>query len=83
MRFAGEIALRSCLRGFGPGLAWTPVGGIRDKVLAAHRAGITRVLLPARNRRDLEDIPGEARDALEFHWLETVDEALALAFQGV
>ena len=43
------------------------------------RAGVKRVLLPARNRRDLEDIPAEARAALEFHWLENVDQALSLA----
>ncbi len=66
----GEISLRGLVM---------PVGGIRDKVLAAMRAGVKRVLLPARNRRDLEDIPAEARAALEFHWLENVDQALSLA----
>ena len=45
------------------------------------RAGVKRVLLPARNRRDLEDIPAEARAALEFHWLENVDQALALVLE--
>jgi ATP-dependent Lon protease len=56
-----------------------PVGGIKEKVLAAARAGIKRVLLPARNRRDFEDIPESAREQLEFVWLDTVDDALGAA----
>jgi ATP-dependent Lon protease len=52
------------------------VGGIKEKVLAALRAGITTVLLPARNRKELEEIPEEARRQLEFVWLETVDDAV-------
>ena len=68
----GEISLRGLV---------LPVGGIKEKVLAAQRAGVTRVLLPARNRRDFEDIPEEARKALEFHWLENVDQAMSLALQ--
>ena len=56
-----------------------PVGGIKEKVLAAHRAGIKRVLLPARNRKDFEEIPESARDALEFVWLENVDDAIRTA----
>ena len=55
-----------------------PVGGIKEKVLAAHRAGIKRVLLPARNQKDFEEIPS-ARHALEFVWLETVDDAVRMA----
>ena len=66
----GEISLRGLV---------LPVGGIKEKVLAAHRAGIRRVLLPARNRKDFEDIPESARDALEFVWLERVDQAVAAA----
>ena len=66
----GEISLR--------GLVW-PVGGIKEKVLAAQRAGIARVLLPARNRRDFEEIPEETRAKLEFVWLETVDDAISAA----
>ena len=54
-----------------------PVGGIKEKVLAAHRAGLRRAMLPARNRKDFEDIPESARDALEFVWLEQVDDAIA------
>ena len=63
----GEILLRGLV---------LPVGGIKEKVLAAHRAGITRVMLPARNRKDFEDIPESARNALEFVWLEHVDDAI-------
>ena len=68
----GEISLRGLV---------LPVGGIKEKVVAAHRAGIKRVMLPARNRKDYEDIPEEARDALEFVWLERVDEAVAAALE--
>jgi ATP-dependent Lon protease len=63
----GEISLRGLV---------LPVGGIKEKVLAAARAGITTVMLPARNRRDLDDIPADVRDTLAFVWLETVDDAL-------
>jgi len=66
----GEISLRGLV---------LPVGGIKEKVLAAQRAGISRVLLPARNRRDFEEIPEETRGALEFVWLETVDDAIGAA----
>jgi ATP-dependent Lon protease len=52
------------------------VGGIKEKVLAAMHAGIKTVMLPARNKRDYEDIPEEARQGLAFIWLETVDQAL-------
>jgi ATP-dependent Lon protease len=58
-----------------------PVGGIKEKVIAAHRAGIKRVMLPARNRKDFEDIPEEVRRELEFVWLERVDEAIAAALE--
>jgi ATP-dependent Lon protease len=64
----GEISLRGLV---------LPVGGIKEKVVAAHRAGIKRVMLPARNRKDFEDIPEEARRELEFIWLERVDDAVA------
>jgi ATP-dependent Lon protease len=69
----GEISLRGLV---------LPIGGVKEKVLAALRAGITTVLLPARNRRDLEDIPAEARDRLEFIWVEQVDDALAAALSA-
>jgi ATP-dependent Lon protease len=63
----GEISLRGLV---------LPVGGIKEKVLAASRAGITTVLLPARNRKDLQDVPESARERLKFVWLETVDDAV-------
>ena len=52
------------------------------KVVAAAAAGLTRVLLPARNRRDFDDIPLGARNRLEFVWLERVDDAIAEALEG-
>ena len=66
----GEITLRGKV---------LPVGGIREKVLAAHRAGIKKVLLPAENERDIEDIPKNVRKQMEFVLLHTVDEALEQA----
>jgi ATP-dependent Lon protease len=66
----GEISLRGLV---------LPVGGIKEKVVAAAAAGLTRVLLPARNRRDFDDIPLGARNKLEFVWLERVDDAIAEA----
>jgi len=66
----GEISLRGLV---------LPVGGIKEKVIAAARAGIERVMLPARNRKDFEDIPDEVRKTMEFVWLETVDDAVASA----
>lgn len=59
-----------------------PIGGVKEKVLAALRAGITTVLLPERNRRDLDDVPAEARDRLKFVWVERVDQALQEALAG-
>src|SRR5690348_15645523 len=66
----GEISLRGLV---------LPVGGIKEKTIAAARAGIRKVILPARNRRDLEDIPQSARSALELVWVESVSEALEVA----
>jgi ATP-dependent Lon protease len=66
----GEISLRGLV---------LPVGGIKEKVIAAARAGIRTVILPARNRKDFEDIPESARKELEFVWAERVDDALAAA----
>jgi ATP-dependent Lon protease len=66
----GEISLRGLV---------LPVGGIKEKVLAAMRAGITTVMLPKRNQKDLQDVPPGAREKLRFVWLETVDDAMAEA----
>ncbi len=68
----GEISLRGLV---------LPVGGIKEKVAAAARAGIKRVMLPARNKRDFDDIPEEARRQLEFVWLERVEDAIAAALE--
>jgi ATP-dependent Lon protease len=66
----GEISLRGLV---------LPVGGIKEKLAAAARAGITRVMLPARNKKDIEDLSEETRKQLELIWLEKVEDALAAA----
>ena len=68
----GEISLRGLV---------LPVGGIKEKVIAAAAAGLKRVMLPARNKRDYDDIPEEVRQQLEFVWLERVEEAVAAALE--
>ncbi|HEY7385482.1 MAG TPA: endopeptidase La [Beijerinckiaceae bacterium] len=69
----GEISLRGLV---------LPVGGIKEKVVAAARSGLKRVMLPSRNRKDYDDIPQSARDQLEFVWLERVDDAVANALDA-
>ena len=69
----GEISLRGLV---------LPVGGIKEKVVGAHRASIRRIMLPARNRKDYEDIPEIARKEVEFIWLERVEEAVAAALEA-
>jgi ATP-dependent Lon protease len=69
----GEITLRGKV---------LPVGGIKDKVLAAFRGGITEVILPKENEKDLEEIPVEVREAMEMHLIESMDEVLRLALDG-
>jgi ATP-dependent Lon protease len=66
----GEISLRGLV---------LPIGGVKEKVLAAARAGITTVLLPSRNKKDLEDVPDTARNQVRFVWLDRVDDAIAAA----
>jgi ATP-dependent Lon protease len=68
----GEITLRGKV---------LPVGGVKEKVLAARRAGIKTVILPRRNESDLEDIPEEARKEMEFVFVDTVDEVLRHALR--
>jgi len=58
-----------------------PVGGIKSKVLAAHRAGLTRVVLPHRNERDLDDVPSEVRDQMEFIFAEDMAQVLAATLE--
>jgi ATP-dependent Lon protease len=69
----GEISLRGVVM---------PVGGIKEKVVAASRAGIRTVILPARNRRDFEDIPESVRAKLEFVWAEKIEDVLARALES-
>jgi ATP-dependent Lon protease len=78
LAMTGEISLRGLV---------LPVGGIKEKIIAAHRAGIRKVLLPARNRKDIDDVPGSVRDEMKFVFCERVDdvarEALGIAFDAV
>jgi len=66
----GEITLRGLV---------LPIGGLKEKTLAAKRAGIKEVIVPARNEKDMPDIPEEVRNTLKFHFAKTVDEVLAVA----
>jgi len=70
----GEISLRGLV---------LPVGGIKEKVLAAMRGGIKTVMLPAKNRKDLQDVPETAKQRLQFLWLETVDDPVRHALAPV
>ena len=58
-----------------------PVGGIKEKVLAAHRAGLKTIILPHRNEADLEELSKEVRGDLEFHFVEMMEEVLDLALE--
>ncbi|MBP2313971.1 endopeptidase La [Azospirillum soli] len=69
----GEISLRGLV---------LPVGGIKEKVVAAQRAGLKTVMLPARNRKDFDDIPQAVREQLTFVWLDRVDDAVRTALSG-
>ena len=68
----GEVTLRGRV---------LPIGGLKQKVLAAHRAGLTDVILPARNAGDLDDVPETVREVMRFHPVHTVEEALAVALE--
>jgi ATP-dependent Lon protease len=71
LAMTGEITLRGHV---------LPVGGIKDKVLAAHRAGITEVILPSQNAKDLEDIPPKVKEELQIDFVDRMDEVLDIAF---
>jgi ATP-dependent Lon protease len=58
-----------------------PIGGLKQKVLAAHAAGLTEVIVPDRNEPDLDDVPAEVRDRMRFHVVGSVDQVLALALE--
>jgi ATP-dependent Lon protease len=68
----GEITLRGDV---------TPIGGVKEKILAAKRAGITDLILCTENRRDVEDIEQRYLEGLKFHYIERMDEALKLALE--
>jgi ATP-dependent Lon protease len=69
----GEVTLRGLV---------LPVGGIKEKVLAAHRGGVKRIIMPARNEKDLKDIPQNVKDEIEFFFVKKVDEVLEAALEG-
>ena len=70
----GEITLRGQV---------LPVGGIKEKVLAAHRSGLKTVVLPKRNEADLEDLPEEVREEMKFVLVDTVDQVLGAALEAI
>jgi ATP-dependent Lon protease len=60
-----------------------PIGGVKQKVLAAHRMGLREVILPGRNEKDIEDVPQSVRDVMTFHLARRVEEALDVALEPV
>jgi len=68
----GEVTLRGRV---------LPVGGVKMKILAAHRAGLNTVILPKRNEKDLEDVPAEVRDTMNFILVDRIDEAIEAALK--
>ena len=73
LAMTGEITLRGRV---------LPVGGIKHKLLAAYRADITEIILPKENEKDLEELPDEVREVLQFHLVERMDEVLSVALDG-
>ena len=73
LAMTGEVTLRGKV---------LPVGGLKHKILAAFRAEITEIILPAENEKDLDELPDEVREAIEFHLVESMDEVLRIALDG-
>jgi ATP-dependent Lon protease len=69
----GEITLRGKV---------LPIGGLKEKLLAAHRAGIFEAILPADNKKDLADLPDLIKNSMKLHWVEQMDEVLEIALAG-
>ncbi len=69
----GEVTLRGRV---------LPIGGLKEKSLSAHRAGLTTIIIPKQNERDLDDIPQSVRDELTFHAVSNVEDVLAIALDG-
>jgi len=69
---SGEITLRGEV---------LPVGGIKEKVIAAHRAGIKKIILPLWNKKDMEDVPGNIKNSIEFHFVDKMEDVLKLALE--
>src|SRR3984957_16740445 len=74
LAMTGEITLRGLV---------LPIGGLKEKTLAAKRAGIRQVIVPKRNEKDMPDIPKEVRDTVKFHFVENIDQVLKLALLPV
>jgi len=72
LAMSGEITLRGEV---------LPVGGIKEKVIAAHRAGIKKVILPLWNKKDMEDVPGNIKNSIEFHFVDKMEDVLKLALE--
>ena len=72
LAMTGEITLRGRIM---------PIGGVKEKVLAARRAGVTTVIMPKRNQKDLEDVPANVRAEMQFRFVDTIDEVLDLALE--
>jgi ATP-dependent Lon protease len=73
LAMTGEITLRGKV---------LPIGGLKEKLLAAHRAGLFEVILPKENEKDLAEVPENLRSAMKLHFVETMDQVLAIALEG-